>query len=163
METLYALNTPYPEISPCVAPRDARLLQENYGGRESETTAILQYMFQHYLTSKTPSESFYRMIEGIAVTEMHHHELLGKAIVACGGTPLIGGNHCFWSGSDICYVKDLKQMLQADIAGEEQAIAGYRRTAAIAQNPQIRALVSRIIQDEELHLSLFRAELNRLG
>lgn len=163
MDFQYALDLPYPTVDPAISPADARLLQENYGGKESETTAILQYMYQHYQLGAQNRPAFYDAIQRVAVVEMHHHELLGKAIVACGGAPMIGGNSCFWSGSSICYVKNARQMLQADIAGEERAIAGYRRTAALTRNPQIAALASRIIEDEELHLKIFRALLDCTG
>ena len=44
---------------------------EDYGGAESELTAILTYMYQAYIVSDMPEyKELYDTLEGIAITEM---------------------------------------------------------------------------------------------
>lgn len=48
-------------------------------------------------------------------------------------------------------------MLEADIKAETDAIAEYRRILTCISNAALAALIERIIEDEELHLSEFRS------
>ena len=100
---IFASSAPYPELAVySVSRRDVLALTDDYAGRESETTAIMQYAYQSYiLKEKYPDLSY--VLENIAKVEMLHHELLAEAIVASGGDPIIAGRHCFWSGSTVDY------------------------------------------------------------
>ena len=93
---------------------------------------------------------------------MFHHELLGSTIVKCGGTPYIGTMREFWTGRSVSYAKDLRLALNNDIASETAAIAGYKKTLLCLSNESIKRLISRIIEDEEVHLRLFEDYLKKL-
>lgn len=144
----------YPEIDiDSVSLSDCRCLMEDYGGAESELTAILTYIYQYYVLSDMPEYSeLAETLKAIAKTEMHHHELLGEAIVKLGGTPVMGGTHKFWNGSMVNYCKDVMNMINIDIKGENIAIENYKKTMRCVQNYAIRELIERIIMDEELHI-----------
>lgn len=46
-------DLPYPEpVIPYPNPVEAKKLMNDYGGRDSETTAILQYVYQSYVLSR---------------------------------------------------------------------------------------------------------------
>lgn len=155
-------KTPYPFFA--VARRDmhdARLLQDAYGGRESETTAILQYAYQSYVLERSDPE-LSGLLKRIAIAEMKHHELLGEAIWLNGKSPLIASNTCFWSGSAVDYSEDPVNMLEKDIADEKQAIKNYERIAAMLHNPSCSALVLRIVEDEKVHVKLLTEALEKL-
>ena len=83
----YSVNTPFPEVE--VTEKNlyyAGLLQNLYASCASETGAVLQYIYQSYVTKpKEPSIS--KLLEHIAITEMQHHEQLADAIVKLGGVP----------------------------------------------------------------------------
>ena len=45
-------------------------------------------------------------------------------------------------------------MLRNDIAGEKRAIINYEKTILIIKNDSIKALLRRIIKDEERHIEV---------
>lgn len=154
MEKLIAsINAPYPLTAPKRDIRDARLLQDLFGGRASETTAIMQYCFQSYvLRSARPDLA--DLLIAIAKVEMHHHELLGEAIFGCGKPPLIASNCCFWSASAVDWSEDAVNVLERDIADETRAVQAYERAAKLVRSPSLSALLVRIAEDERLHVTL---------
>ena len=102
----------------------------------------------------------------IAVVEMHHLDLLSQVISLLGGDPTfsaVRNNRCIvWNGSMVNYCKNLPQMIRYNIRAEQEAIANYRRHIAFIKDRQIQALLERIIEDEEIHLAIFRQMLERL-
>lgn len=159
--TKYRVDLPYPEvIVNCPDLHDARILREDYAGRVSETTATLQYMYQHYILSEI-EEEIADALEGIAIAEMHHHELLGKAITALGGDPIIGGMSSFFSGGYVNYCKNTKELLETNIMGEYAAIRNYRKSISCLYNTSVKELLERIILDEELHIKILNSLLEK--
>ena len=92
----FASELPYPDIECAENIADAKLLMPLYGGPAGELTAITTYCFQSYVTTR--NKEIAAAVGGIAKTEMHHHALLGHAIVGLGGYPVMGGR-TYWSGS----------------------------------------------------------------
>ena len=160
---IFASDTPYPELAVySVSRRDVLALTDDYAGRESETTAIMQYAYQSYiLKEKYPDLSY--VLENIAKVEMLHHELLAEAIVASGGDPIIAGRHCFWSGSTVDYSQGVCAILKIDLAGELGAIANYKRTITALTNKSIIALIERIILDEKEHVRIHEKLIEEYG
>lgn len=157
-----AADLPYPQ--PLILypnPLEAKKLMNDYGGRDSETTAIMQYMYQHYMLKKD-YPAYADKLEEIAIAEMHHHDLLGTSIAQLGGFPVIGGRNTFWNGSFVNYVTDIKKMLEADIQGEELAIANYKKTILTLQSEELKAMIERIILDEKQHIVVLKAMLMSL-
>lgn len=140
---------------------DALCMMGDYAGRAGETTAVMQYMYQRYITAGVDDE-ISESLSGIAMVEMTHHELLGKAIVACGGTPYLGTTREFWTGRCVNYTKDLKTLLADDILAEKTAIEGYRKTIVCLQNDSLKRLISRIIEDEQVHIKILENLLEGL-
>lgn len=162
MNNKYALDIPYPEVRGTCSQRDVKMIMDLYSGRAGELTAITQYLYQHYIIGDIDDTIAEAML-GISKTEMKHHSLLGEAIVAVGGDPIMGGSTCFWSGSNVNYSQNPIQFLQNNIAAEQQAICNYRRAAATINNASLSELFLRIIQDEELHIEIFNQLLEGLG
>jgi len=65
----------------------------------------------------------------------------------------------YWNGAFVKYGKDMKGMLEADLLGEYEAIESYRSLARRVGEPQIAALICRIIEDEEIHASVLELML----
>ncbi len=149
----YAKAMPYPKPEGALTLQDARILADNLGARASETTAIFQYIFQHGMIDPTIPQ-LADDLRGIAIAEMHHYDLLSEALVACGAVPYVGGKACFWSGSYVNYVRAPLAAVRADIAAEKQAIADYRRSILRLRNESLKALLERIIEDEEEHIRI---------
>lgn len=139
--------------------RDAYLLQTDYAGGTSETTAIMTYAYQSYIV-RPYNEQAANLLEKIAVSEMHHHEILAGLIVAVGGNPVIGARDEFWSGRNVDYSSNFKKMLVDDIAAEQRAIDGYEYTVDNVGNKSLIPILERIIADEKIHIETLKALLS---
>lgn len=157
----YAADLPYPTVS---AERtdyhDANCIREDYGGSESETTAIMQYVYQSYICAS--DEELHNMFIGIAMVEMHHHDLLGETLCKLGDKPIIAGRRRYWNAGVVNYATCALDMINNDIMAEKQAICNYRKTIKCLNNISIIELIERIILDEELHVELLESMRNRL-
>lgn len=152
-------DSAYPEpVIPYSNPVEAKKLMNDYGGRDSETTAVLQYAYQSYVL-KRDFPDYSKKLEEIAVCEMRHHEILGSAIAAYGSFPVVGGRAAFWNGSYVNYATDLVKLLESDVQGELCAIENYKKTILSIQNDTLKSTICRIIEDEELHVAVLRAML----
>ena len=125
----FASELPYPDIECAENIADAKLLMPLYGGPAGELTAITTYCFQSYVTTR--NKEIAAAVGGIAKTEMHHHALLGHAIVGLG-------------------------FLRENIAAEETAILNYERTVLALRTECVKTLIERIVLDEELHIKIFK-------
>lgn len=135
--------------------RDAVLLQNDYAGCVSETTAVMTYMYQSYVI-KPFDEEIATLFEKIAIQEMHHHDALGNCITALGGNPIIASGGRYWTGKNVYYSTNLKEMLISNIESEQQAIDGYRYTIDKLNTPCIAVLLEAIIDDEKIHIQAFK-------
>ena len=159
-----AYQAPYPEVR-VTKPNAyyAQLLLEDYAGQVSETTAITQYLYHHYVLEQEYKE-ISDLLSCIALVEMHHQEMLAETIVKLGVDPrfrTIGQNNVetYWSASFIIYGTALCDRISADIASEWAAIANYRRHQSIIDDPYIKTILERIIVDELHHITLFNQVL----
>ncbi len=155
----FASDLPYPEVEARENLSEAKLLMPSYAGAGSELTAILTYSFQQFISPETSELS--RALSGIARCEMHHFELLGRAIFKLGGYPIMG-SRTYHSGSMVNYTLDPHKYLSQNIAAEEAAIVGYERTVLNLHNESVKLLIERIILDEELHINVFKELLKSL-
>ena len=149
----YASELPYPEIEVEQNVAESKLLMPVYSGSSGELTAVLTYCFQLYITPKCPD--IQEALEGIAVTEMRHHELLGKTIYKLGGYPIMGAR-TYWNGSFANYTLDPKRYLRENILAEQNAIMNYERTILNLSTDSVKMLLERIILDEEIHIKIFK-------
>lgn len=153
-------DLPYPEVTPSERDiNEIKLLMPVYGGRESETTAVMNYIYYSYV-SKEKYPELSKCFECIGITEMKHHELLGTAVAALGGTPYIGGNYNYWQGNYVNYAKDPVLMIKTAINAEKQAISDYKTVVARSRNDEVKEMIKRIIIDEELHIEILTELLN---
>ena len=159
--TVYVDPAPYPTVDKGSDPNTVKMLKEDFAGAVSEMTAVSQYVYQNILS--TDNKAFANAILQIGIVEMSHLDMLGDAILALGGNPTFGNGTVFWQGKLVNYARTLPEMLRADIESESQAIANYERHAAGTNNSSVRALLKRIIQDEQLHVRFFRETLARLA
>lgn len=155
----YASDLPYPEIIVDENVAESKILMPSYSGVAGELTAILTYAFQSYITLNLPELK--ETLEGIAKTEMRHHELLGTTITKLGGFPVMGARN-YWNGSFVNYTLDPKKFLAQNIMAEENAIKNYERTILNLSSPSVKMLIERIILDEQVHIEDFRELLKTL-
>lgn len=155
----FASDLPYPPITTHRNMKDAKLLMGVYSGACSELTAILTYAYQGYITQK--HRESHDTLMGIAKVEMHHHALLGKSIYALGGYPVMGARN-YWNGSYCDYTPNITSFLKNDIASEQNAILDYERTVLNVETEEVKALIERIILDEQVHINILKDLINEL-
>lgn len=153
----FACDLPYPQITSVQNPKDAKLLMGVYSGMCGELTAILTYAYQSYITPTHPEIS--SALVGIAKIEMLHHSLLGRTIYALGGYPMMGAR-TYWNGSYVDYALKIENILKDDIAHEQNAILNYERTMLNLDTESVKALIERIILDEQVHIKILQELLN---
>lgn len=159
----YADPSPYPEVRVTNPnPYYACILMDDYAGVVSEFTAISQYLYHHFFF-KDIDKGLGELLENVAITEMLHMEMLADTIKESGGDPRIRGSFStynnYWNGSFINYGSELCNQLKADIDAEHKAISEYRKHIRIIQDPNIQAILKRIILDEKVHIHLFNEAL----
>lgn len=147
---------PYPELKN-VEPdyQFGRLVYDAYSGSKSELTTILSYIFE-YLTNGE-NEEVVTFLKIIAKQEMKHLELLGEILVSLGMEPYYMSTYGNKWCSDNVKVKfnNLAEMLAFNIEMEKGAIEEYHHLINVCGNESIKAVISRIIMDEESHVQIF--------
>lgn len=156
----YSSELPYPQIEVETNLPLAKMLMPLYAGINSETTAVMTYTYQSYVTPSFKEIS--SILENIAIVEMRHHEILGKLIFALGGYPVIGARQ-YWNGSMANYTLNPKKFLKQNIEAERNAISNYEQTILAIDNENVKSILARIILDEEVHVKIFEKLLNDLN
>lgn len=158
MDNIYIIDKPYPQPTGLMENRRAAcILLKSYSGVCSEMTAVNQYMY-HYLKASGCNPQIPEALRQIAEVELKHLYLLGLAICRLGVNPKLrtieknGSN--YWSARNIEYGRTVKDMLTLDVELEYEQIKQYERASKRIGNTQIKALLSRIIEDELLHAKI---------
>lgn len=153
----YCARLPYPDVR--VEKKDIEVAKEllsSYAGRVSEDTAIHNYVFQEMMQDNSELK---KILEGIAIVEMHHLEILGKLIYALGLTPLfasVSDNHTKWfSGEYVNYERNWQETLRDNIFNEEMAIRNYEKIMEKTNDENVKHILKRIILDERIHIEIF--------
>ena len=134
------------------------MLLQNYAGEISEDTAVHLYFYESLVTKDI--NEFSNIMLDISKVEMHHLNLLGQVIKMLGINPVFGAltkkDFTFWTGLNVKYSTDLKEMLLINITSEKKAIKNYEKVIEIVDDKYIKELLSRIIEDEKLHIKIFK-------
>lgn len=152
------LSKPFPTTEGiCPDALSLRIISPAYASQSGELNAILQYIYHSFYFERKGYKEIADKLVGIAIAEMHHLELLGATILALGAAPIYTQYppNCFnfYSAKFIAYSRSLKDMLEDDIRGERHAINSYAKMLACLKNERVKEIVSRILEDEKLHLS----------
>jgi bacterioferritin len=116
-----------------------------------ELQVSIQYMWQHVSATGVDSAAVADVFKESAITEMKHAEALAERLAYLDGTPTTKPAPIFVGGT-------LKEMLQADVKAEEDAIALYREIIKVADaegDVTTRRLIEDILGDEEGHHDTF--------
>ena len=162
------VDKPYPEVR--VERKNieyAKLLLDDYASEVGEDRAIHQYVYQKFDKFKD-NPLFSKTLSQIAMVEMKHLELLGETIKLLGVNPefrFVDKNTnylVYWNSSFVDYTTDIVEMLRSDIKIEEEAIRKYKYHISLINDKYIKALLYRIIEDEEVHIKCFNMLLNKV-
>lgn len=157
----YQANHPYP-VPRVEKPNKeyAYILLQSYAGEVSEDTAIHLYLYQ-FLTQNQKDKDLASALHHIAIVEMHHLQLLGETIQLLGIDPVfktkdpLKSTMIPWNATYVNYETKIKQLLEIDIASEQTAIRNYTLQKEIIEDKYIQNLITRIIEDEKIHLQIF--------
>ena len=156
----YKVDKPYQAVD---VPRENRfyasLLMDDYAGAVSEYTAISQYVYAHIISDET---DLYDDFLGIAMVEMTHLDLLGDIIKQLGGNPVFRSSQGnLWNSSLVPYSNSIRNRLRLAIRSEEKSIDQYKAHITRINDPNIKALLQRIILDEEIHIQVLKPHLDK--
>jgi bacterioferritin len=146
------VREPYPAITVEGPNREyAEILMGDYAGKDSELTAILQYIYGNLVSSNVEVA---QLLMCIARVEMHHFHMLGETIKLLGVDPRYQHMGKYWNASFVKYERDTCKILHANREDEMAAIREYRRQAARIADTNVKELLLRIARDEEVHARL---------
>ena len=159
------VDLPYPVIEPCCDFTSAKIIYPAYSGLKGELTATLSYTYHHLFFEKENDRETAELIKSIALCEMEHYNLLGKALISLGVNPLLLDKPSYlgeyYNASCVFTSHTAKKMLIDDISGELLAIDDYSKMLCRLKNEEVSALISRIRTDEELHVCALKNALNK--
>ena len=147
---------PYPKIENIKQDiKFGRMLYNSYSGYKSELTTILQYINEN-ITNESSIE-LQNVLLKIAIEEMHHLKILGDLLVKLGFTPYyMGSRNNKWCSDNVKYkFSCVDEMLDFNIQGEKDAIREYERLIENTDSKCIKAILARIIKDEQNHIRIF--------
>ena len=155
--SIYQMPQPYPMphgLSRNI--RYARILQSVYSSGVSELTAIHQYTYHQIITGREHPQ-LSRLLGDIAAVEMQHLKMLGECILQLGLHPNYsyyqGTRRVRWNAGFVEYGRGAKGIIDISIRAEQQTIEGYYHAMRCIADGQIIALLKRIAEDEEQHIS----------
>ena len=158
------VNKPYPTAEGISADAySLRIISPAYASPEGELNAVLQYIYHSLNFEHFGQKDIAETLTGIAVSEMHHLDILGGLIFALGAQPVYAqypsSGFNFYSAKYVSYSRSLKNMLEDDIIGERHSILSYERMLKCLKNEQVKAIIERIVEDEKLHLEILESIL----
>lgn len=158
------MDLPYPPTQ--VRGRNqsyADLLSIDYCGAVSELSTIAQYINNQNRLSCGQC-SMAQTILGIAMAEMIHLQKLGELIFLLGGNIDFvarhqNGQQRMWTPAYLTIPEKAEKMIWAGIEGEKAAISQYRIHMNRIEDDCVKAMLARIIKDEEYHIMVLQALL----
>ena len=143
----------------------ASLLSRTYAGPSGELTKILRYEYQSLILEEEQPLIAQELRE-MSRNDMKHLDLLGRLIVLLGGDPVFGvitrQGVNWWNGGIIPRNQTARQALTTDIRAQEEAIRTYRQLLLLITDPNIDAILRRIVADEQCQLRVLRSLLSTL-
>jgi len=158
------INLPYPKVE--VQKKDPNLayhILKLYAGNLSELTAVNQYSFQGIYLNDYKDLS--KILENISIVEMRHLKILGELIEKLGLIPYYAtynnNKPIPWNSDYVNFTINYREMLVSDINGENDAIKEYKKIINMTDDSNIKAIINRIILDEERHIEILKKLLSQ--
>lgn len=143
----------------------AKLLTRDYCGMVSELSAITLYVNNQIRLSEEYC-NVAQTVAAISMAEMIHLQMLGELICLLGGKLTYKAHYekerLLWTPDYLNLKKKPQDMILDSIQSEKDAIAQYQQHIEAIKDPNVTAVLSRIIRDEEYHIILFNAMLDAL-
>ena len=158
------LDLPYPSTDTLTKDvRSGYIISYAYATLRGELTAILQYVYHHHFFNGIDPEDAETLM-AIAVSEMHHLDILGSAMLKLGVNPRYvqqPNTDIYFNTTTVSQATMPQKMLMDDIQSEMTAISDYQKMLFVLKNEQVAAIIQRIILDEQLHLETLKQMLGK--
>ena len=156
----YSDSAPYPDIKVCGQNyRYAGWMLDNLGGSNSEMSAVSLYLYNNLVTG-CDSEDISTIFHNISIVEMHHLEIFGKLALQLGEDPRLWtrcrSRKIYWTPGYNQYPTELSPLVHNALSGELAAIEKYENQICSIDDPFIVENLKRIVEDEQIHVNLFR-------
>lgn len=158
------IDLPYPSLNG-IEPnyKIAKVIIPAFSGGHSELNAILQYIYHFFNFNELKNFDLAETLMGIALCEMEHLQILGKLLIKLGVDPVFAKNPPykteFYSTKSLSYSRLPIKMLLDNISGEMLAINDYKQMSDQIQDEKVLAVISRLLLDETLHLTVLKDSL----
>lgn len=154
-----AVVKPYPDTKNLTPDAlSLRIISPAYASPTGELNATLQYIYHYFFFRKKGYDDIAHSLMSLAVAEMRHVELLGGTILSLGAPPVFcrypASGFDFYSAKYVAYSRSLKYMLEDDLVAERHAVTEYGNMLKRLKNPEVKELISRIREDEMLHVTI---------
>lgn len=161
------LDLPYPPVRAENCQQEyAYAMLSNIGSSNSEMSAVSLYFYNSVILQAEEAD-FARCFHEISIVEMHHLDIFSTLAFQMGMDPRLWGseNHrtCYWTPAYNRYPRNIREVLENAIQGEEAAIQKYIRQSQTICDANIVENLERILLDEKHHVELFHAMLARLA
>ncbi len=123
-----------------------------------ELQVSIQYMWHHVMWSGLKAFAVKDELRSVAIVEMKHAEDIAERLFYLGETPTT-------KPDPIVMATSLKEMLEADLKAEEEAINLYKKILEVARkegDDTTAHLFRQILADEEDHHDTFESILEEL-
>lgn len=152
------LELPYPDIAVAEQnPVYARMILDNYGGANSEMTAVSSYMFSG-LALIPQEEELAEIFDEISYVEMQHLNIFGQLSLMLGIEPRLwttsNDRMQYWTPCYTVFPTNLSDIVDISITSEKQAIQKYNSQMREISDEFIKEILARIILDEERHIQV---------
>ncbi|MGL4738015.1 MAG: ferritin-like domain-containing protein [Cellulosilyticaceae bacterium] len=160
-DLIYRVDLPYPNVEVSGTHKEyLGLVSEDYAGVISEMTSLSQYDYQKLVLDNPTYKEISEALDAISSVERLHLDLMGELVILLGGDSrywsIRKGTPQYWSPQYVNYTKSPRDILLENIKGEELAIKQYQSHIVKIRDPQVVALLRRIVLDEQLHLEIFK-------
>ena len=155
-------SLPYPDTDGII--KNPAFINDISAMRVAELGDVSDYIyFSLMLDSEYPTLA--GLFEKMAMTEMRHFALLGKAVIAMGGDPAVRVRHTnpFYGKPDKLDTTAVKRIITGALENERTATKKYLNLAnAMSCDKTAVALFERIAADEEHHARMLSRALDDL-
>ena len=162
------VDLPYPNFSEVEKDvKAAAVIAPAYASMHGELNASLQYLYHYFNFVNSGDVETAEIIMGISLSEMEHLKILGELLIKLGmdpiytKTPPLGYN--YYTAENICYSKTPIKMLLDDVAMEIYSVKQYEKIAVSLTNEKVRAVINRIVLDEEFHIKVLNERITALS
>ena len=158
MNTFSQQSLPYPDTDGII--KDPSLIGPISAARAGELGDISDYIYYSLMLDGI-SPALSDLFEKMAMTEMRHFAILGKALIALGGDPAVRTRHSnpFYGKPERLDSQTIKRIVTGALEGEMAGTKSYQKLASSTADKTMAALLERIAADEEHHARMLSRAL----